>query len=94
MIHLWRKAQFEFIEVSGPERILNVLAKEIKINKEGVKTNFSNQIDILRFLKSYSSRYPKEFYINIEEREDYGNIIMETFHPVCTPVSAYSLSLL
>lgn len=71
-----------------------MLIKEVKVNKEGFKTNFSNQIDILRFLKSFSSHYPKEFYTDIENRDDYGNIIMDTFHPVCTPVAAYCLSLL
>lgn len=80
--------------MAGIERILNVLIREIKTNKEGFKTNFSNQIDLLRFLKGYSSHYPKEFYSHIDGREDYGNILMDTFHPVCTPVTAYCLSLL
>ena len=64
------------------------------INKKGTKTNFSNQIDLLKFLKFYSSHYPREYYAYAEDREDYGNILIDAVHPVCTPVTAYSLNLM
>lgn len=66
----------------------------MKSNLEGYKTNFGNQVDLLRFLKSFSTQHPKEFYCNVEHLEEYGNIIMDAFHPICTPVTAYCLSLL
>jgi hypothetical protein len=50
----YRKSHYEFIEVNGITRILSTLRKETKANNEGLKTNFGNQVDILRFLKSYS----------------------------------------
>jgi hypothetical protein len=54
-----RKSHYEFVEIDGINRILDALQKEVKANNEGFKTNFASQIDILRFLKSYSTRHSK-----------------------------------
>ena len=49
---------------------------------------------MLRFLKSFSSHYPKEFYSTIDSIENYGNMIIQAYHPINVGVTAYVLSLL
>jgi len=70
------------------------LDKAIRINSNGTKTNFSNQIEILKFFRVFSDRYPKDFYNYITELRNYGSIIIKTYHPVNTHATAYCLSLL
>ena len=48
----------------------------------------------MRFLKSYSSHFPKEFFTSIEKNEKYAEIILSAYHPIHVGVTSYVLSLL
>jgi hypothetical protein len=73
--------------------VLDILWNETKTIDRKVKSNFSNQIDILKFIKGYSKANSKEFYFEIERKKNYVGIILECFHPICTPVTGYCLYL-
>jgi hypothetical protein len=49
----------EFIKIDGIKRLVKILDKAILSNKQGTKTIFQNQIEILKFLKSLSDHCPK-----------------------------------
>ena len=70
------------------------MEKAIQLNAAGTKTNFSNQIEILKFFRVFSDRYPKDFYSNITEIKNYGSVLMRAYHPVNMQITAYCLSLL
>lgn len=91
---MFRFAHAEFIELRGFERLLELLDKAVKINAAGTKTNFSNQIEILKFFKLFSERYPKDFYNYVARIKNYASVIVKTYHPVNTHIAAYCLSLL
>jgi len=45
-----------FLEIYGLPRLIKVLDREEKKNREGPKNNFTNQIEILRLVRSLAVR--------------------------------------
>jgi hypothetical protein len=70
------------------------LNKAITTNKQGNKTVFQNQIEILKFLKELSDRNQNEYFDEVAKIEQYTLILLRAYHPVNIAVSAYVLTML
>jgi hypothetical protein len=73
---------------------MKILDKAIANNKQGTKTIFQNQIEILKFLKSLSDHSPKEYFTTIAGIRDYAIILLRAYHPVNIAVTAYVMLML
>lgn len=89
-----RNAWTEFIKINGIERLVFILDKAILANKQGTKTIFQNQIEILKFLKSLCDHNPKEYFQVVATIPDYPIILLRAYHPVNVSVTAYVLLML
>lgn len=71
-----------------------MLDKAITVNKQGTKTIFQSQIQILKFLKSLSDHSQKEYFNAARSLADYTYILLKAYHPVNVAVTAYVLMML
>lgn len=71
-----------------------ILDRAIAANKQGTKTIFQSQIEILKFLKSLSDHNSKEYFAAVAEVPDYARILLRAYHPVNVAVTAYVLMML
>jgi hypothetical protein len=63
-------------------------------NKRGTGTVFQGQVDILKFIRSFSERSGKEFYEAVSRIDDYAVVLLGIYHSVQVAVSALVLFLL
>lgn len=64
------------------------------MNENGSKNSFSSQVELLKFLRSFSVKYSRQFYGYISQIKSYVSNIISNYHPINTQLIAYSLSLL
>lgn len=88
----------ELLKLEGIERLMRVLDREEKKNREGSRNNFTNQMEILRFIRVIACKNnPKvsiAFAEAVQKVPNYVVIILRNFHPVNIAISAYVLELL
>lgn len=73
---------------------MTLLGKLGRNNKGGTGTVFQGQVDILKFIKSFSERSGREFYEAVSRIDDYALVLLGIYHPVQVAVSALVLFLL
>lgn len=73
---------------------MKILDRAIQTNKQGTRTIFQNQIEILKMLKSLSDHNPKEYFQVVSKLPEYTIILMRAYHPVNVAVTAYVLLML
>jgi hypothetical protein len=74
--------------------LIRILDKAVQANKQGTKTIFQNQIEILKFLKSLCDHNQKDYFSVVATIEDYPIILLRAYHPVNVAVTAYVLLML
>lgn len=84
-----------FLQINGLAKLIKLLDREEKKNREGPKNNFSNQIELLRLIRSLALRTVGNFSVSYSEAVQnvptYLASVMRNFHPVNIAITAFVL---
>lgn len=84
-----------FLDIYGLPRLVKLLDREEKKNREGPQNNFTNQIEILKMIRSLALRsnnnFSQQFSESVHNLPTYVASIMRNFHPVNIAITAFVL---